>query len=215
MKPFLTNKLFVSLVFLAFVGVAVVPSTARASIQFELDSFAVTTHSAGDGLLIKTDSSVISPTLQSFSLDVGQSVTGDLFRIWTDEAAWNLDDASPQNASVSFSFGLPAPDFGGNVSGQSYGGTIFFASGGVLDWNSGPFILSFGPNGDGKLQVALSDEVFNAGPFLSFTPGEAYGATVEATFTLLQVPAVPEPATLLVWGCLGMAGFVAGRRLIS
>ncbi|QDT73363.1 PEP-CTERM sorting domain-containing protein [Lacipirellula limnantheis] len=215
MKFLSRNRVGAVVALLTAVCLSASPAESFASIQFELDSFSVSTHSAGPGLLINTDSSVISPTLESFSLDVGQSVTGDLFRIWTDEAAWNLDDASPQNASVSFNFSQPAPTFGGGVSGETYGATIFFASGGVLDWNNGPFILSFGPNGDGKLQVTLSDEVFNPGPGFTFRSGRDYGATVEATFTLLQAPAVPEPATLLLWGGLGLAGVAAGRRFVA
>jgi len=40
--------------------------------------------------------------------------------------------------------------------------------------------------------------------------GPGYGATVEATFTLLAEPtAIPEPASMLVWGSLGLLSVVA------
>jgi hypothetical protein len=90
----------------------------------------------------------------------------------------------------------------------------------------GPTILPFGENLDGQLQVQLSNEIFNIGLF-GLREGERFGATVDATFTLLQeastgspadtepgspdVHVNPEPTTVVVW--LGLIGLLAaGRR---
>src|SRR5690606_38139932 len=60
----------------------------------------------------------------SFDLDVGDSTTFSLFRIWTDESAVNSDDRVPQSINVSFD--LTSPVASGVLGGSSVGsGTVF------------------------------------------------------------------------------------------
>src|SRR5690625_1315693 len=97
----------------AFLG-AVGLSSVASAVSFSGD-FSITAHEAGDGLLVKT-SKVFDP--MEFELaTVGQSVTYDLFRIWTDETSVNSDDFAPQSISVAFDFFSPVGS--GAVDGQT------------------------------------------------------------------------------------------------
>jgi hypothetical protein len=195
-------------------GVAVAAMPAQASISFTLDNYTVSANS-GAGLVVQTADVLSQP--YGFDLDgVGDSVTVDLFEIWTPEQQLDLDDVFPQVISVAFDFIAPQPSFGGLSTGVTGAATILIGSGGYLSWD-GPIVLNFGPNGDGQLQISLSNEIFNPWFGTNFRPGQAYGATVEAEFTLLaeaSAPVVPEPTTILVWSGLALMGLVAGRRLI-
>lgn len=195
-------------------GIAVAATPAQASISFTLDGYNVSANSGG-GLIIQTADALSQP--YSFDLDaVGDSVTVDLFEIWTPEQQLDLDDIFPQAISVTFDFSAPPPPFDGSSTGLTGAATILLGSGGYLTWD-GPIVVNFGPNGDGQLQISLSNEIFNPWFGTEFRPGQDYGATVEAEFTLLaeaSAPVVPEPTTILVWSGLALMGVVAGRRFM-
>jgi len=171
----------------------------------------------GSGLIIET-----APNVQagfgagnnfSFELtSVGQSVTFRLLDIWTNEPSLQADDLVSRAIEAVFNFTAPPPPFGGSVDGDTVAGTILIASGGNVAWD-GSEILTFGGLGDGQLRVSLSDEVFNVGGGLNFTPGRAYGASVDVTFKLLaNATEVPEPLTIGLLG-MGLVGLgVAARR---
>lgn len=148
-----------------------------------------------------------SPTTgsSSFSLNVGQSTTFNLFRIWTDETSVQYDDTIAQ--SIFASFTLTQPVASGTVSGVTDGnwGLLQY---GTLNWG-GPLMLSFG-NG-GLLSIALSNATFNWGLF-GLTPGMHRGATVTATATYVAAP-VPVPAAgALLLGGLGAMALMRRRR---
>lgn len=197
-------------------GLAIVAGPqADAAVDFELGSYIVSGLTSDPGLLIQTQQLLSQPS--NFSLSVGgSSHTVDLFRIWTDEAVINVDDLIPQNISVLFDFSQPS--FGGSSQGATTGSAAFWILGtsgaGSVSWTN-PLLLNFGPNSDGVLSITLSNENFNAGSGLfnySFplTPGYAHGATVKATFALLQDPSAaappgadaPEASSIAIWSFL-------------
>jgi hypothetical protein len=171
-----------------------------------------TVHSSGSGLVIETQS--INSNL-NFTLNaVGQSVSSNLFNIYTNETQVDPDDLSAKPISVAFNFTSPA--FGGVLSGTTFGESFFGVfQNGALTWNnSGTGIFNFG-NG-GKLQVNLNDTEFNSGLY-GLDQGVRDGGTVTAKFTLLAMTsAAPEPATwaFMIFG-FGAAGYSLRRRRVS
>lgn len=145
----------------------------------------------------------------SFDLDVGNSITFDLFDIWTTEGSVNPDDTVPQSIFVDFD--LTNPVASGTAGGSSVGEKKLWGAfqGGSVSWGS-PVSLMFG-NG-GQIDFALSDETFNWGLFGTH-PGQRHGATVQLTATYVSesVAAVPLPASGLLL-IAGLGGLAAVRR---
>ena len=143
----------------------------------------------------------------SFNLNVGQSTTFDLFDIWTNDTFVNGADTTPQSIAVNFSFAQLGAS--GAVNGSSVGAGFLFQSASV-NWQA-PLMLAYG-NG-GVLSIALSNATFNNG-FLSLNPGQANGATVQATATYVSAPApIPLPAAGFgLLAGLGALGMVRRRR---
>lgn len=142
----------------------------------------------------------VAPDPFTWNLNVGDSVTFDLFEIWTEETFVNSDDEVAKPIVANFNFILPGA-FPGSVGGTTDGGFGFFglAQFGQVSW-TGPSDFYFGALGDGHFRLSLSDEFFNFG-FFGLGEGQARGATVQATITLLQgATAVPAPAGLAILG---------------
>lgn len=146
----------------------------------------------------------------SADLEVGESFTGKLFRIWTDETTVNADDrvATP----ISVSFGFTSPDiFGGVVTGETVGRSFLgIIQHGELTWDA-PLTLNFGAGGSGQVTLALADAMFNTGLF-GLSDGKKWGADVYGTLTY-NVSPVPLPAALpLLLGGIALIGAVSRRR---
>lgn len=174
-------------------------------------SYSVTANSSYPGLAIHTQDYSHNPF--SYDLNVGQSKTFGLFDIWTNEYSL-LQGFTSEPISVQFGFTSPTSGQG-TINGQTYGTfTGFLNEEGVVHWNN-PLNFAFGPNGDGLIQVSLSDETFNQG-FLSLYGGPYDGATVKATLKYVSDPSpadVPEPGNFALFGfALGLLGFAAYRR---
>src|SRR5690625_700361 len=185
-------------VFLSAVGL----SSMASAVSFSGD-FSVAAHSEGDGLIVET-SKLFDP-MEFELLTVGESVSYDLFRIWTDEKSVNADDFASQNISVAFNFLSPAGS--GTVDGQTAGAELFFGlfQGGQVVWND-PEDITFGDGS--QLRITLSDGDFNWGMFGTI-PGEGHGALITANFELISDSAavIPLPAglPLLLSGIGGLA----------
>ena len=183
------------------------------ALQFTLENYTVSALSSDPGLVIQTSNSQSND--YSFSLNVGESTTFDLFDIWTNEGAVNEeDDVEPKPISVAMNFSAPPPSFGSTVEGDTNGYRLFggWIQYGRVFWD-GPVRIAFGSEEDGVLEVVLSNEIFNPGIGGSWG-GECLGGTVEATFTYQTAATapVPEPSTILLMG-VGLLGLVAvGRR---
>jgi hypothetical protein len=171
-------------------------------------TWSVHANTADPGLVVKTN-----PGSGSFShnLNVGDSVTFKLFRLWTDETWVNADDKVAKPIKVAFDFTSPF-SFGGEVAGTTVGTSSIFGiiQRGKVDW-SGPVSLAFGPEDSGRLTLSLFDASFNKGVF-GLTPGYKKGADIYARLTYDVAP-IPVPAALpLLLGGLGLLGFAARRR---
>lgn len=182
-------------------GVLFATADTRAAVEFTLDDYDVTV-SADPGLAILAAD--VLPEPFSFTFEApGDSITVDLFDIWTEERWANADDVAESPISVSFAFSAPPPLYGGMSTGVTGAARFLFLQGGTLQWDE-PLELTYGQAGDGLIEIALSDEVFNWGIF-GMNPGRENGATVQATVTLRDVAAVtPEPMTFVVWGGLAV-----------
>ena len=153
---------------------------------------------------------VVATSTQSGSVGfqlntAGQSTTFDLFDIWTDENRANGNNTRTSSLVAAFTFaGIGAS---GSASGSTtgHGGATNYAS---LVWGA-PLLLNFG-NG-GVLSIMLGNANFSYG-LGGFGQGQANGATIQATATLVATP-VPLPASgLALIAALGGAGLVARRR---
>lgn len=202
--------LFVLLLFSAAASATIVKST-----------YIVSYNKKDPGLVVQVDGIELTPFTHEVTKD--NPVTIDLFNIWTDENS--LDSSGFLNLGcgpdcdskpIDVLFGFILPEVGeSTVHGETHGVKILggIAENGKLTWN-GPAEFSFGPLGDGLLQISLSDETFNRGYWGGLHEGPEYGATVTATITLLSdATAVPEPSILALFGfgLIGL-GFAARRR---
>lgn len=183
-------------------------------------TYSVDTSDMDPGL--KIQSADVSANPFTHNVAAGNSVTFDLFDIWTDENS--LDGGlfscghDCDHMPISVDFGFLQPDVGnGTVTGETFGqftGFLNIDQEGVLQWD-GPLSFQYGPNNDGLINVALSDETFNEGLF-GLDEGRGNGATVKATLSLVSdasAAAVPEPGALGLFGlALVMIGFAAQRR---
>ncbi|MEI9966371.1 MAG: PEPxxWA-CTERM sorting domain-containing protein [Candidatus Moraniibacteriota bacterium] len=146
----------------------------------------------------------------NFTLDVGQSFSGNVFTLYTLETSVDWDDLFPQSITATFNFTLPEV-FGGSVPGNTYGQSLIgIVQQGVVSWNnSGNASLAFG--GGGLLNVHLEDGIFNSG-FFGVDEGLGEGAHINGQFTLVSAP-VPEPATwaMMISG-FGLVGGALRRR---
>ena len=187
---------------------AAAAAPAQAAILFTGDH-SVTVNQADPGLVLQTQEIA---SILNFSLDLNQTTTVDLFKLYTLETSVNPDDLSPKAISVGFTFTVPEV-FGGSVSGTTVGQYFYgLFDKGVVTWaNGGSHTFDFGSGG--KLLVDLDDADFNGG-IVDLNPGKAKGAKIKADFTLTQLPsAVPEPATwaMMITG-FGMLGATLRRR---
>lgn len=176
-----------------------VPALANAALISA--SYQVNLNNSDPGLVV--DSADLEANPFSFDLNEGDSVTFNLFKIWTSEGAVNDDDFAPQPISVDFNFTSPGL-MNGSVSGSTFGDTEVFGffQEGVLSWGS-PLQLAFGALGDGLLEVSLFDTEFNEGAFWGL--GNS-GAKVKAKIELIsEASEVPEPSALALLG-LGLLG---------
>jgi hypothetical protein len=174
-------------------------------------TYTVSLNTSDPGLVV--DYADVADNPFSFDLAPGQTKSGSLFNIWTDEGSVNGDDEASSPISVNFHFILPGV-FDGSVNGTTQGEKLFFGAVqyGKLTWDGdGTTELDFGPKGDGHLQIKLDDATFNTG-FLGTRSGKKYGATVRGHVTLIADASVPEPGVLVVFG-LGLLGLgLAVRR---
>lgn len=182
--------------------------------------------SADPGLVVHTQTVIPSNVLNpnGFSLNDGESYTFNFFNIWTDEADVNPDDLVQRTITATLDFDSPV-DTGISIGGQTRGKMVItgtLQSGGHVSWNGPAEYVGL----DGlDFRVTLSDADFNLGPFLRIgqtTPGQAYGATIQATIYQVSSPdgaaggppaptAVPTPAASMGGGML-VAALGAWRR---
>lgn len=128
-----------------------------------------------------------------FTLDEGQSVTIDLFRLWNTTTSFRNSGIQNENVEVGLSFGSLG-SVGGTLNGAVRGDVTrqdrqFVFHSGSIDFGSAPLALVFGEQGDGLLNVTLSDATFGT--------GLAGAGIVRGTFSLLSAPSsvsVPTPA---------------------
>jgi len=73
---------------------------------FTLNGYDITANNSDPGLVVQTRAVQLTPT--SWNLNIGESVTFDLFKIWTDETTVNPDDLLAKPISVAFTWTDPA-----------------------------------------------------------------------------------------------------------
>lgn len=177
----------------------IVLGASTASAATFAGSYAVTFNSAASGLAVS-----VAPAsgTGSFDLALGESVTFNIFDIWTDEKAVNTDDTQWKPISVNFTLVSPAAGSGtvegGTVAQSSFHGLF---QQGLLIW-AGPQIISYGTSG--QLKVELTDAAFNWGVF-GLNEGKKHGADVYATISYISAD-TPAPVPLPAAGL----GLVAG-----
>lgn len=191
------NRVSLALVF----GVFLAASPAQAAL-FTIDSYSVTVNDQDPGLVLWQSP---LPADLEFNLEnVGDTHETKLFRLGTNEGAYNSDDATTLPITVDFTFSTPGLGFNGVAQGLTGAFEILwileFAS---LEWDN-PYVFDFGNTG--KLGVSLTSGLFGL-------PGSM---DVSARFKLLAAdtgtPApVPEPATVLLMS-LGAGAMAAVRR---
>ncbi|MEI2808152.1 hypothetical protein [Albidovulum sp.] len=141
-----------------------------------------------------------------FQLDtVGQSVSFDLFDIWAAERRVNGNNTRTSSLLADFTFSGIGASGSATGSTTGHGGATQHAS---IAWGA-PVVLTFG-NG-GILSLVLDNASFSHGTG-GLSQGQANGATIRATATLVAAP-VPLPASgLALLGALGGAAAVLRRR---
>lgn len=118
-----------------------------------------------------------------FTLDEGESVTIDLFRLWNTTLEFRNSGIQNQNVDVDLSFGSLGSI--GTLRGAVRGDVTkqdrrFLFHSGSIDFSSAPLAFVFGEQGDGLLNVTLSDATFGT--------GLAGAGIVRGTFSLLSAP---------------------------
>jgi len=190
-------------------------SAAEAAVTFDGNYEVTDLNSTGEGLQVSV---APNPGALNFTVD-GPSWAKSgvkLFKIWTDEAAVNLDDYNGSSITVNFTFTAPAAG-SGQVGGVTSGETELFGyfQNGLVEWN-GPSTIDFGEFG--VLTIELSDAVFNEGTWWGLKEGKKYGEFITADFKLTPPlsSAVPEPATwaMMITG-FGLAGAAIRRRRVT
>lgn len=202
----------VKTIWAGLIGIGLVGAVGSAQAILIGGSYNVDVNDLDPGLVVETSDLYDNPF--TFELvDVGDTLTVDLFKIWTDETWVNPDDREKIEGSVYWAFTSPSPA-GGSSTGITYGASYVISQKGVLEWDS-PATITFGDGSE--LKITLTDELFNWG-FGGLKEGEGSGATVQATFELASlgtgsVPgaSVPEPAALGLFG-FGLAAVGLARR---
>lgn len=201
-------KIFTFAASLALLAVSAVGQATPIKATYTIDL-----NTSDPGLMLNSMDLADNPF--SFSLNPGESQSGDLFRIWTNETNVNDDDEVSKAISANFNFLLPEV-FGGSVTGTTVGGNVCFFCGldyGTVTWD-GPADLYFGPHNDGHLRITLSDETFHLSPI--GIGGYLLGANVSGTIELIAdaTTAVPEPNGLVLFGLslLAISGLASRRR---
>jgi hypothetical protein len=198
------KKLLVSL---AVVLLGAVPASAA---TFTLSDYIVDFHDTDPGLRLDVDDVAPKPT--EFTLAEGESTQFGLFRLRADESTVNDDDTTPYPITVGLTFTTPTY-FQGNVTGSTVGitsGLFGFYQAGQVTWTD-PVSLAFGTTG--LLRVWLEDATFSEGLFWTGLSDNA--DVIKAKFKLVRAdtpPAVPEPASMLLFGSGLAAGAAVLRR---
>lgn len=192
-------------------------------------SYAVELNGSGPGLQVS--SSAVADNPFTWNLAEGDSKTFDLFSIWTDEETVNWmptcdglfdchwgDDVISKSITVNFDFVLPTTTEV-SVVGETDGHIEFYCGGvnvncqyGSVEWDHASDFY-FG-NG-GQFRISLSNETFNWNSWDGLNSGEQYGATVEATITLIKDSvAVPGPSGIAIFGfgLLSLGVFLRRKR---
>lgn len=182
--------------------------------------YTVDANIAGDGLTVATQNLADFSTAPGFDLtNVGDSFQTPLFKIWAaNESNVGADDLNGKSITVNFAFTSPTI-FNGSVIGETVGESKFlgFFQNGQLSWNDvgfGAGVNEFAFGNGGKLIVKLTNTEFSNGLF-GLHDSPRYGGTVNATFSLGALPAVPEPASwaLMIGGfALVGTGLRVNRR---